>query len=134
LSPPVGEHYEIVRVEVQFTQDVVIKDSVRFQMTGPFGPGGAYVPVAQPTVYKTMIDFLNDCDGNYPLLHAFGGSTWRGLPQNVITIPWNYAAMIEVKGNIGLRIEVTLDHDEPFGGTSATGTFYCLVHDEDHSE
>jgi len=126
LVPPAGRDLEIVRVEVQFTKDVVLTDSVRFQATGPFGPGGVRVPVVQPTVYKTMFDWLNDCDGSYPTLPAFSMGSWRGLPQDMLTLPWNYAAVIEVIGSMGIRVEVKLDHDTPFDGTSATATFYCL--------
>lgn len=124
--------YELPRVEVQFTKDVIITDSVRFQVTAPIGPGGTRIPVINPMVYKTMFDFINDCDGNYPVLPSFSTSSWRGLPQDILTIPWNYAAVIELIGANGMQLEVFLDHDEPFGGTSATGTFYFLVHENDH--
>jgi hypothetical protein len=132
LAPSAGKDLELVRVEVQFTKDIEVTDSVRFMATALVGPGGSRIPVVQPTVYKTMFDWLNDCDGNYPVMPAFGGGTWRGLPQDMLTIPWNYAAVIELISAYGAQIEISLDHDVPFGGTSATATFYCLEHEADH--
>lgn len=131
LIPDDGKDLDIVRVEVQFSKDVVLRDTVRFQATGLVGPGGSRVPVVEPTVYKTMYDFLNDCDGNSPTLPAFSTSSWRGLAQDMVTLPWNYAATIRLLNLYKMQVDVTMDHDTAFDGTSATATFYCLTYDAD---
>lgn len=128
LRPLAGRVLSLCRVEVQFTKDVVVNDTTVFAVYGTVG--GQRTLLVQPTVYKTMFDWINDCDGNYPCLQAVSGSTWRGMTSDVITLPWNYLATIKLYSSIAMEIEVSLQHDEVFGGKSAAATFYCMCDPE----
>ena len=129
IKSTTGKDILLNRVEVQFGADVEVKDTVCFQVTANI-PGMGRIPVATPTAYKTMMDWMNDADGNYAPMPKVGGSGWRGMAADILTLPWNYLATIQLKPSIEMQLEVRLEHDEPFGGTYAVATFYCLVEDE----
>lgn len=138
LRPKAGTVLKISRVEAQFSSDIVLTDSVVFQPKGLASvfapqlglPEGTLIPLGNPTKYKTMMDFINEANGAYPLIPASGGPGWRGLPQGVITYPWDYAALTAVPASLGMEIEVKLEHDTPFTGAVSTAAFYCLSEPE----
>lgn len=141
LIPEAGKKLKIVASEVQFSRNILIKDTVRFQPEGlvevfapalcpdPF-PAGTYIPLGNPVVYKTMLDFVNEANGAMPVIPATMGTpiTWRDLSQDVVVYPWNYQAVTEVPSPT--RICVFLEHDVVLGGAVATATFYCLSYAE----
>ena len=137
LRPTLGKILMVKSVEVQFSNDLVLTDSVRYQAFGPveiWAPhltpvpfaSGTMLPLGSPDVYKTVMDFVNEANGAYPQIVALGGGGWRGLPQPVSTFPWQYQSLTELPSSLGLEVRVWLEHDTPFGGTAATATFYCL--------
>lgn len=123
IKPDAGKKLKIKTAEVQFTKDIGITDSVKFQLYVAGNPYG------NPVVYKTLMDYINEANGAYPEIAAMG-TGWRGIPQNVVTFPWNYQAVTELKSSIGMEIRIKLEHEAPFTGTAATATFYCLSEDE----
>lgn len=141
LKPTTGKKLALRRAEVQFSSDVQITDSVVFQ---PYGlvdvfapqlvqanvlPSGTMIPLGDPVVYKTMLDYINDANGAYPMIPALGGNTWRGQSKDIIIFGWDYAAMTQLISTYGMEIRIKLAHDIPLGGTVATATFYCLSDD-----
>lgn len=140
IKPAAGKILKIKSAEAQFSQDIGITDSIRFQPYGyvqVFAPqlldenGGPYpantlIPLGDATVYKTMLDYINEANGAYPEIPALGGAGWRGSQQAVFTFPWNYIALTDLIPSYGMEIRIFLEHDVPFGGSVATATFYCL--------
>lgn len=145
VTPTDGKQLDMVRAEAQFTTDIVMKDSISFQLyvytavietalnlpLGTLGPPGSRYPYNAPTVYKSTADFVAEANGNYPVCPAFGGSSWRGMRHPVITLPFDYNALKPLKSSLGAQVRVKLDHDEAHEGTYGTVTFYCHSKDEE---
>lgn len=140
LAPASGKSLKITKAEVQFGVDIGLTDSVQFQIYGlvdvfapqlmPGIPSGTKIPLGDPIVYKTMADYYNDGNGAYPTLPALGGGGWRGMQQQVVVMPWDYASVTELKSSLGMEIRIKLEHDTPFTGSFATATFYGLSESE----
>jgi hypothetical protein len=139
VAPNPGKLLTIDLVEVQFSQDVEITDSARFQVwvyapaelcTAMGWPLGTKVPYGEPAMYKGIRDYLADAMRSYVPYGAMGGDSWRGMPVGVIIFDWDYLASIPLASSVGAEIRVSLDHDVPFGGTYATASFYCTEDDE----
>jgi hypothetical protein len=120
IKPESGKKLKIKTTEVQFSKDIVITDTVKFQLYV-----GGY-PYGDPVVYKTLMDYINEANGAYPEIAAMGGSGWRNMAQGVATFPWTYQAVTELKSSLGMEIRIKLEHETPFDGATATATFYCL--------
>jgi len=145
LQPTPGKVLRIKDVEVQFSKDCSIRDTIEFGAQGQaqyFAPhlvtqgvlqAETYIPLGMPVRYKTMKDFLDEANGSLPITpkttHA--NPTWRDLADDVITLPWNYQATINVFSAQGMRIRVKLLNDRPYQGAFATSTFYALSEDEE---
>ena len=141
IKPAAGKDLLLDFVEVQFSGDVDITDSVTFQMFGyvdvfapqltptPYPPG-TLIPLADPLVYKGMRDYLNDAVRSYVKYpQGLGGNSWRGLSQDVYIFDWDYVRATRLYSAYGMEIRVKLDHDIEFGGSYATATFYSSVED-----
>lgn len=136
LKPEAGKSLKIKSAEVQFTKDVVITDTVKFQPYGlvdafapqlmPGVPSGTLIPLGNPVVYKTLMDYINEANGAYPEIEPMGGGTWRNMAIGTVTFPWNYQAVTEIRSSLGMEIRIKLEHETSFSGTAATATFYCL--------
>lgn len=124
LKPTAGKKLMIRRAEVQFSRDTIINDTVRFQLYIAGNPYG------DATCYKAMMDYINEANGAFPVIPAVGGPGWRGNLQDVVTFPWDYLAMTELKSSIAMEVRIKLEHDAPMGGTTATAAFYCLSETE----
>jgi hypothetical protein len=143
IKPIAGKLLKIRNVEVQFSTDVVMTDTVNFVAYGyvdVFAPqylqsnGGPYpsltkIPLAT-TRYKTMYDFQAESNGALPHINPIGGSGWRGIKNGIMVFPWNYAAMTPLSSAAGMEIRISLQHDVPFGGEFGTATLYCLSETE----
>lgn len=144
VRPIEGKTLSIERSEVQFTTDVVMEDTVCFQLwiyayiietlqglpIGTLAPYGQKYPYSSATKYKSTGDFVAEANGNYPICPAFGGSSWRGMTHDIITLPFDYAAIKPLKSSLGAEIRVFLEHDKPAKGHYSTVTFYCHAEDE----
>jgi hypothetical protein len=95
---------------------------------GPYPPG-TKIPLGA-TVYKTMLDFQAESNGALPKIPAIGGSSWRGIQNEIIVFPWDYAALLPISFAAGMEIRLSLEHDAVFGGEFGTATLYCLSEDE----
>ncbi len=137
VKPEAGKALKLDFAEVQFSDDVVLADSVVFQ---PYGlvdvfapqlvpgtyPSGTKIPLGNPVIYKTMTDFQNDAVKAYATYPVLGGSGWRGSPHAIVVLDWDYVTSTVLRSDLGMEIRLSLQHDVPFGGWYATATFYCI--------
>lgn len=143
VKPSAGKRLSIQSAEVQFAADVVMTDTVIFELFGyveafaphlldsnggPY-PAGTLIPLKR-TTYKTLSQFVDESNGANPVIKAIGGAGWRGIQQDVTVFPWNYQAMMALEASKGMEIRIYLEHGAPFGGSYATATMYCLSEDE----
>lgn len=138
IAPKPGQKLVLDSVEVQFSTDVDIRDSVIFQPVGlvdVFAPqliaegvqSGTKIPLGDPLIYKSISDLQNDANKAYPTYPPMGGTGWRGCPVGMVVLDWDYTTRTELRYDYGMEIHVSLQHDEPFGGFYATATFYCVT-------
>lgn len=143
IIPNPGEKVIIEVAEVQFSDDVIITDTVYFQTFGyvdVFAPqlltsnGGPYPSLTKIPIrsfkYKTMRDYQNAAFKAYPVCPAMGGIDWRGMPRSVIVFDWDYQRGLTLHSSYGMESHLFLEHDAPFGGSWATATLYCGVDTE----
>jgi hypothetical protein len=145
IRPTNGKILSLEKSEVQFTTDVVMNDTICFQLwvyayiietamglpIGTLAPYGEKYPYSEATKYKSTGDFVAEANGNYPICPAFGGSSWRGMTQDIITLPFDYSAIKPLRSSYGAEIRVYLEHDEEMEGHYGTVTFYCHSEDEE---
>lgn len=131
VKPGTGKRLWVERSEVQFSADVVITDSTHFQAWAynPASPPNK-IPASSKTTYKTAKDYIDEANGVYPTVPAFGGEV-RGTPVGHMVFPFNYMTVKELKSSYGVEIRVWLESNKEFGGTFGTATFYCTVHVDD---
>lgn len=146
IKATAGKHLLIDYVEVQFAADVDLTTSVTFQPYGyvqvfapqywdGYDPPGPYplntlIPLGDPLVYKGMRDYLNDAVRAYVKYpQGLGGTSWRGLSQDVYIFDWDYVRATRLLSEYGMEVRVCLMNDVKFGGSYATATFYCTVED-----
>lgn len=139
IKPAIGKAIRLGQAEAQFSDDVIINDSVLFQPYGfveAFAPqycttnGGPYppgtkIPLGSPLVYKSIQDYLNDSKKSYPTYPAIGGDGWRGMQRPSIILDWEYEGDKVLRYDQGMEIRVYLQHDAVFSGNYGTVTFYC---------
>lgn len=142
ITPIPAKKMLIGTVEVQFSEDAVMNDTIVFQAYGlvdvfapqlmPGIPSGTKIPIGDPLVYKTFADLLNDSNGAYPAYPAFGGSNWRSLKKAAYLFVWDYTVGATLLSSAaGMEIHVQLQHNTPIGGAYAVATFYCTSEDEE---
>ena len=141
VKPNAGKRLQIMYVEVQFSNDIILNDTMVFV---PYGYAGVFapqyvptpfaasdlIPLQAPYKYKTRNDFVNESNGTYPSIPAFGGGGWRGSTQAIITLPWRYLTKTELSSAAGMEIRITMENNMAQGGEMATATFYCVENDE----
>lgn len=150
LRPTPDKILELRSVEVQFTEDVSLKDTMIFQSfgsVGAFAPQliGQYkdalgnkfsatdsIPLKDPVEYKTLFDYANESNGVYPPISgtANNNPSWRDSRNAIVTFPWNYQSVIPLSGAAGMYVEIRLQNHTPFEGEFSTATFYCYSKDE----
>jgi hypothetical protein len=140
VKPLPGKKIKILYVEVQFSKNIVLNDTMIFQA---FGYAGVFAPQYVPTPYaatdlvplqpankyKRASDFVNESNGCYPLNPAFGGAD-RGLQNDVITLPWKYLTRTDLISAAGMEIRVGMENNVPHTGELGTATFYCISESE----
>lgn len=139
VKPEAGKALRLEFAECQFSGDVGITDSVIFQAYGlvdvfapqlmPGIPSGTKIPLGNPVIYKSMTDFQNDAVKSYASYPALGGNGWRGSPQPIVVLDWDYVSATVLRADCGMEVRLKLQHDTPFSGWYATATFYCLSED-----
>jgi hypothetical protein len=120
VAPASEKMVRVTQVEVQFSENIVLTDSVKFQLYVGGNPYGA------PTIYQTMYDYINESSLAYPQIPSMGGGGWRGMSGPVRIFRWPYAerGTTDLKSSLGMEIRVCLENDVEFGGDFAVATFY----------
>jgi len=125
VQPAAGKVLRLTTVEVQFSSNLVLNDTVQFQLYvggNPYGPA---------TRYKTLIDYVNEAAGAYPEIPAMGGAQ-RGTSYPLQIFRWPYAerGTTDLRASLGMEVRISLMADTAFGGEMATATFYGVSEDE----
>jgi len=125
IAPLSGKVLRVTDVEVQFSSDVVINDSIIFSLYVGGNPYGS------PTIYKTMQDFINEACGSFPSIPALGGAS-RGTQQTIHVFAWPYKerATTDLKSSLEMEIRISLQANKKFGGDAAVATFYGVSENE----
>jgi len=132
IAPAAGKQLLVNMAECQFATDVIMNDTVNFQVYGYAGvfapqlgyPFATVIPITD-FKYKSMNDLFNDACRSYPVYPPLGGTGWRGMAVPSTVLDWDYVSATTLNAAYGMKIIVSLDHNTPFGGTYATVTFYC---------
>lgn len=138
LQPREGMILTIEGAEMQFSEDVDLKDNIVMQLRGyvqVFAPdswegNGGPLPTNEKIVlaeyqYKSLAEFVDETEGAYPLVPNIGG-TIRGLKSPMYGMPFAYKTTRELNFDYGMEIRIGLKHNHAFGGSRATATFYCV--------
>lgn len=134
VKPPAGKKLKLLRVEIQFSSDLILNDTMIFQ---PFGyadvfapqlglPPGTLIPLQAPNKYKNTKDFINESNGSWPVIPAFGGPE-RGLLKDVIILVWEYLTKTEMYSTYGMEIRIMMETNTAHSGEYATATFYGVA-------
>lgn len=129
IAPAPGKRLWVEYSEVQFSKDIDIKSTTHFQpwAYNPANPPSK-IPVAAPTTYKTLDNYIEEANGCYPTIPTMGGA--RGTRQDRVTFPFHYPVIKELLSSLGLEIRIWLESDVSFGGEYGTATFYCTSYSE----
>jgi hypothetical protein len=150
VTPDAEKTLRLTAVEVQFSDDIDITTSVRFDIEGyvhAFMPGatvddvtpnyttsfptGFRIPLGSPRIYQTMMDFIAEAQRSFPPIPALGGSSWRGLSKPLYVLRWPYQedATRDLISAMGMRIKISLGSDIAFTGLAAIATLYAVSTD-----
>lgn len=127
VMPEEGKFVDIECVEAQFSEDVILRDTIEFQIWG-YNPYDLPNKVQYVTTnYKSMRNFIDEALGSYPVIPAIGGPEGRGIQNAVYGFPFRYGTIRRLESSSGIELRVKLRDDKEFGGEIATATFYCTV-------
>lgn len=140
IKPASNKKIRLTEVEVQFSSDIGLTDTVLFQLKGKVNdfapqytptpyPSGTIISLGSPVVYQTMHDYINEANISYPVIPALGGPGWRAMKKDVHIFRWDYKATTDLDSPRGMEIQVKLENDVEFSGTFAVATFYGLSMD-----
>ena len=146
VRPPTGYKLRIGYVEIQFSKNLGMKDTINFQMYGlvdvfapeytpiPY-PSGTLIPISGAERYKTLMDFVADAEKAYPVIPVMNGNgdAWRHNQDEIIIFRFDYTsrASTDMYATYGMEIRVWLDNDIEYDGDYAVGTFYGVKVEED---
>lgn len=130
---PTGYKLQLLRVEVQFSKTITLNDVMIFT---PKGYAGAFAPqlvpsplsatdlvaLDDPNYYKNPRDFINESNGSFPLIPA-----WGGLSDETVILVWDYVSRTDLIGDYGMRIEISMATNTPHTGEIAVATFYGIL-------
>jgi len=130
ISPDAGKRLILRHVEIQFTKDVLMKET--WMDIWAYNP--ADLPnkmLIERVKYKNLKDMLNMSNLVYT------ASAFHNLRDDLIVFPFDYARAIILSSAYGAEIRITIKDDEeyysdPIEGkySFATISFYCAQEDE----
>lgn len=141
IVPPTNNTIQIESVELQFSQNITIRDTTQFITYGsvddfapelldnPY-PSGTIIPL-RTKLYKTLYNYIGGSMRSYPAIPPLSISTWRGMQDPVSIFDWDYQRGLVLDSSKGMSITIKLEHNEEFGGSHASVTFYCSREEED---
>jgi hypothetical protein len=131
-KPTAGNVAIIETVEVQFSKNIDLNQAMVFQIygyAGVFAPGlglpsTTLIPILT-NKYKRADDYINESNGSFDPIPAFGGTT-RGFTSDRIILRWDYkmVSRIDLRSDYGMEIRMYPELHTPFGGESATLAIY----------
>lgn len=143
VKPLSGKKLRITEVEVQFSHDLGIRDTVLFQPYGKVNdfapqltpvpyPSGTLIPLTDPDYYQTMYDYINEANKSFPVISRMGGpiSSWRAMKDDIHIYRWDYKAATDLEASKGMEIRIWLENNKEFSGSFAVATFYGLSQNE----
>lgn len=92
-------------------------------------PEGTLIGAAEPVIYKSMKDIVNECNGSFPVIPALGGDGWRGLQQPINIFRWDYVATTDLRSDWGMELHISLENDIQCSGWWAAATLYHISED-----
>jgi hypothetical protein len=128
IIPATGKRIRLVHVETQISKDAGITDNVLYQVWAYDINDLPNKMMVKQSTYKTLNDFLYESTGVYPVFPKMDIAGPRGIPEDIVVVPFNYTASRDIVDSQGVEIRVVLN--TPFTGTICNSTFYCLEEDE----
>lgn len=148
IVPAPGKRLDIVAVEVQFSSDVELTDTIIFSVWGVVDyfaphlvsatpnyqssfPTGFKIPLKK-YFYQTMDDFVNDSQRSYSVIPKLGGSGWRGMKTDQYIFRWPYyeESVRRLHAFSGMELRVQLENNVELIGNKALATFYGISEKE----
>ena len=125
IKPTEGKKLILTAVEVQFSTNVTMMDSIVFEIW----VGGNKV---QDAFYQTFQDLINASVGSYPQVPALGGNNWRGnqFPVNLLRWPYYERGVTIMKSSQLWEAHVRLENNNAFMGEHVVTTFYGISENE----
>lgn len=120
IIPDTGKKLQIIRAEVQFTDDFNMKDALKFQI---YHEGLAQV--VQEVTYKNFLNIAMEAFGNFPELADIVGN--RNMGAKLRNLPFAYTSKTDITP--GLQVWIRLANDTECGGKHASATMHCAVTD-----
>jgi hypothetical protein len=127
IAPAPGEVWRLKGAESQFSDDVEMLDTMVYEVWA-YNPADLpnKIQVCTPDCYNSMQDFVNDANKAYPAIPAIGGTGWRGSKRPITVFAWDFQTTTDLDSSWGMELRVRLEHNTPYKGTFATGTFYFI--------
>ena len=132
---PQGKALQLMRVELNFSENIVFNDTMIFTPRGyaaVFAP--QFVPPMNPTdlvnldfpnKYKRASDYILESNASHPLIPPFGG-----LSGNTIVLVWEYLSRTDLYSSYGMRIDIEMQNNIPHTGELGSATLYSIMRDE----
>jgi hypothetical protein len=130
IEPPAGQDLQIISVEVNFSDDVEMLDTVVFQPY-VYNPADLpnKVPYGDSIQYKTVWDLIAESNGACPEIQSIcSAPNLRGMGgRKARILNWAYATKTALSSAVGAELRLSLEHDFPFDGRYAVVTFYGVL-------
>jgi len=152
IKPAEGKLLRLTYVEVQFSENIGLTDTVIFEPYGPVEmyapqywdqndppgpyPTGTMIPLGNQTVYQTIQDYINEAEEAYPSIPAMGGQnggdSWRAMngPVHIFRWPYERRGTTDLTASSKVEIRIKLESNKDFGGDIAVASFYGNSADE----
>jgi hypothetical protein len=131
VKPESGHMLRIEKVEVQFTKGINLSDTMVSAAFAPLPPTYEVGEVPDSrAMYKSFMDYLNEAQGNYPVVPSGFITGSRGLNVDMIQLPWNWLGIKLLKSSQLAEIRMWLENGNVFTNGIATATFYCQTCEE----
>jgi hypothetical protein len=129
LAPDAGTRINIECAEVQFSADVVMNDSIDFEVWAfnPYDYPNKFR--AKKTTYKRMVNFFDEAVAAFPVNPALGGVA-RGTQHASICLQFRYGTSRPLAASQGVEVRIRLREDQVFSGEHAIAALYCTVQEE----
>lgn len=134
LKANAGKVVRVEHAEVQFSEDCTFEDTIRMAAWGlvdvfapelmPGIPSGTKIELRAER-YLRMHQMVDGAVGSYPTVAAMGGP--RGMTYPMRGFPFRYGTVMDLNGDAGMELRISLEGNNKFGGERATATFYGII-------